>query len=525
MQGLNPDLTKKNEENTVIKNPAFRVDMPDVDIIRRGDTFYMISTTMYFMPGAPILRSKDLKNWEIVSYVFDRISDGDGHTLRNGQNAYGKAQWATSLTYHNGCYYACFVCHDLGKTFIYHSDDIESSFWERYEFDRVFHDMSFLFWEDRSYLIYGNGEIGIVELTDDLSAVKEGGRDELLFSTPKEGIGLRCEGARALVRNGFLYLFFIEWPTDGNARRREVCYRAGGPEGPFERKVILDDDMGYRNRGIAQGCLIDDEAGNWYGVFFQDHDAVGRIPFVMKVRWENDWPMIGEGGRVPKEFSVPLPEIKTAPLVTGDSLSHMENVIPPQFQWNHNPDPEAWSFTGRPGYLRLGPLGLSKDILDARNTLTVRTVTPYSSFTVEGDFSALPEGGYAGICALIETWGTLGIRKDKEGFSLVLSHYDGTKKELEASKIPGFNPASFFIKIEFNFANESGEGEDLARFFYSADKLHFTEIGSPLKLRFTLKLFTGCRLGIFAYSTNETGGMAEFRNLVFGEEPDGKTDS
>ena len=38
-------------------NPVINSDFPDPDIIRVGDTYYMASTTMYFMPGGDILRS------------------------------------------------------------------------------------------------------------------------------------------------------------------------------------------------------------------------------------------------------------------------------------------------------------------------------------------------------------------------------------------------------------------------------------------------------------------------------------
>ena len=38
-------------------NPVLKQDYPDADVIRVDDTYYMVSTTMYFMPGAVILRS------------------------------------------------------------------------------------------------------------------------------------------------------------------------------------------------------------------------------------------------------------------------------------------------------------------------------------------------------------------------------------------------------------------------------------------------------------------------------------
>ena len=92
------------------------------------------------------------------------------------------------------------------------------------EINEVFHDMSFLFWEDVPYLVYGNGDIRIVELKRDLSGVQEGGLHRLLLQTASEGMMLRCEGCRAIVRNGYIYLLFIDWPKGG--RRREVCYRS-----------------------------------------------------------------------------------------------------------------------------------------------------------------------------------------------------------------------------------------------------------------------------------------------------------
>jgi hypothetical protein len=36
-------------------NPITRLDYPDPDVIRVEDTYYMVSTTMHFMPGCEIL--------------------------------------------------------------------------------------------------------------------------------------------------------------------------------------------------------------------------------------------------------------------------------------------------------------------------------------------------------------------------------------------------------------------------------------------------------------------------------------
>lgn len=110
-----------------IRNPIIGADMPDPDLLHIGDTYYMVSTTMFYVPGAPVLKSKDLCHWEIVSYIFNVLEDNEIYRLENGRNAYGKGQWATSLTRYQDRFYACFVSHDCGKTYIFSSDNIEKA--------------------------------------------------------------------------------------------------------------------------------------------------------------------------------------------------------------------------------------------------------------------------------------------------------------------------------------------------------------------------------------------------------------
>ncbi|SDB08653.1 Beta-xylosidase [Pseudobutyrivibrio sp. YE44] len=497
-----------------VLNPLLNLDMPDMDVIKVGDIYYMVSTTMFFTPGAPILRSKDLKNWEIVSYIFDKIADNDIYELRNDKNAYGACQWATSLVERNGHFYACFVCNDLKKTFIFDTDDIEKSFWNRHVLDGIYHDMSFLFLEGRSYLVYGNGDIYITELEDDLSGIKEDGLHRLLFSTPRkdEGIMLRCEGCRAYVRNGYIYLSFIEWPAVGvdNFRRRQVCYRSRSLNKPFERKIIFDDDMGYKNRGIAQGVFVEGPDGNWYSMLFQDHGAVGRIPYLLPMKWENDWPVVGVDGMTPSELNLDIKEVKTSPLVVSDSFNHGENELPLQFQWNHNPIKEGWSFTARPGYLRLKNYQLATSIMDARNTLTERTVTPKSVFTIEGDFSGMKGGDYAGLAAFMGKYGTIGLCKCNGEFYISQQRRDKKTIRENVSSIKGFNCNHFWLRIVFDFEND-----DKAYFYYSVDGKDFVAFGEPLAMEFTLDVFVGYRIGVFSYGTKNLGGVVDFRNLVF----------
>ena len=86
-------------------NPVIFADVPDMSMVRVGDTYYMSSTTMHMSPGVPIMKSKDLINWEIVNYAYDILDNDDALTLGNGENAYGRGSWASCIRYHNGTFY------------------------------------------------------------------------------------------------------------------------------------------------------------------------------------------------------------------------------------------------------------------------------------------------------------------------------------------------------------------------------------------------------------------------------------
>ena len=83
-------------------NPVIFADVPDLSMIRVGDTYYMSSTTMHITPALPLMKSKDLINWQLVSYAYDRLGEMDELNLTNGKSTYGRGSWASSLRYHKG---------------------------------------------------------------------------------------------------------------------------------------------------------------------------------------------------------------------------------------------------------------------------------------------------------------------------------------------------------------------------------------------------------------------------------------
>ncbi|CQR57437.1 glycoside hydrolase family 43 protein [Paenibacillus riograndensis] len=489
-----------------ITNPVIWADVPDVDVIRVGPVFYMVSTSMHSMPGCPIMKSVNLKDWEIVGYVYDTFEENEAHRLEDGEGIYGSGSWAASLRHKNGTFYVCFSSNDMDQFYIYQTRDIEHGPWERSVIPGLYHDPALLLDDDgRNYVIYGNGDIRVQELTADLTAVKPGGTDQLLLEGERKDIMLRIEGCHAHKRDGYYFLFFIEWPSAGNQRRRQLCYRSRELLGPYEHRVVLDDDLGYRNNGVAQGGIVDTPDGYWYAVLFQDHGAVGRIPCVFPLTWENNWPVIGDGGKAPLSFETKLPAGEPKPLVISDEFEYTENRLALQWQWNHNPDNGLWSVTERPGYLRLRTGRIADDVLLARNTLTQRTEGPASSAETMLHVSGLSAGDRAGMVALQNGYGTVEVAAGEQGQLDVNMCINGDKGTEVVESVP-FTGERIGLRIDFNFE----DGVDEARFFYSGDGEVWHPIGQTLHMKYTLDHFMGYRIGLFNYATRQPGGYADF---------------
>lgn len=486
------------------QNPIIFADVPDVSMIRVGDTYYMSSTTMHMNPGLPIMKSKDLVNWELIGYGHTSLADIDELNLNNGESTYGRGTWASSIRYHDGIYYVSTFAQTTGKTYIYMTKDIENGPWEVKEFKPAMHDHTLFFEEDKVYMIWGGGKINMVELLPDLSGIKPQTQRILienatLPSTPKDTRGgLPAEGSQLFKVNGKYYLFNISWPPGG--MRTVIVHRADQLEGPYEGRVALQD------RGVAQGGLIDMPNGEWYAYLFQDYGAVGRIPFMVPVKWEDGWPVLGADGKVPNELDLPASKGLIPGIVNSDDFSRKkdEPALPLVWQWNHNPVDNLWSVTERKGYLRLKTGRIDGNFLQARNTLTQRTIGPTCTGSTAIETAGMKDGDFAGLSLLQKNYGLVGIRA--EGNKRVLVMINATTGDPEeVANIP-LSQKKVYLKAECDFTDK----KDIANFFYSLDGQKWLPIGTPLKMAYTIPHFMGYRFGLFNYATQSTGGYADF---------------
>ena len=506
-----PPQSGDNGDGT-FTNPVLWSDCPDPDLIRVGDDYYLVTTTMHLMPGAPIMHSKDLVNWETVSYIFDRLEETPYYSMEGG-TVYGRGQWATSLRYKDGRFFAYFTPNDQPpKGWVYSTTDPKTEKWELYSVLPHFHDASFFFDDNgKAYMVYGTGMIR--ELKPDLTGVLEGGLDMQLFERDNEENNL-LEGSRMLKKDGKYYLLMISWPRGGI--RREVCYRADRIEGPYEKKVILETPFGGLDAGVAQGTIFDTPEGDWYGIIFQDRDGLGRAPMLMPCTWIDGWPMLGdENGKVPERMEKPVQGYPVKSITRSDDFN--DAVLGLHWQWNHNPIDEAWSLTERPGYLRLKTNKVSETLYTARNTITQRMEGPQSTATVCIDLKGMKEGDVAGFSAFNSDAAILGVsmkdgaktlRLTEESARLHPRNKEVTDVKSEVIAEVPLKKDRIWLRIDADF--RPGDTRDIAKLWYSLDGRQWNRIGEDYRMRFDWqRFFMGTKFAIFNYATQEAGGHVD----------------
>ena len=484
-------------------NPIIFADVPDMAIIRVGNTYYMSSTTMHMSPGVPIMKSTDLVNWKLISYAYNTLVNNAEMNLDNGKSTYGRGSWASSLRYHNGTFYVSTFAATSGKTHIYTTNNLEKGPWKAISFSPSYHDHSLFFEDDgRVYLIYGVGKIKLVELNPDLSGVKDGTKEQVIIenaSAPAgNNINLQAEGSQLFKVKGKYYLFNITWPRGG--MRTVVIHRADKITGPYEGRLGLQD------LGVAQGGLIDTPDGTWYSYLFRDFGAVGRIPYLVPIKWVDGWPVLGNDGKVPQKLTLPASKELIPGIVASDEFKRRKKdpALPLVWQWNHNPDDELWSVKARKGYLRLTTGRVDTSFLSAKNTLTQRTIGPICSGSTMLDVSNMRDGDFAGLSLLQKNFGLVGVKIEGDTKKVIMINASGGTP-VEAQTVP-LNSKDIYFRVECNFTDK----KDIANFFYSLDGRSWIPIGTQLKMVYTLPHFMGYRFGLFNYATKKAGGYADF---------------
>ena len=327
-------------------NPILPYDYSDPDVICVGDTYLMTSSSFNNVPGLQILASKDLVHWEIVdAAIRDRLPG-----YQDGDKVLGNFVWAPSIREHDG------------RLYIFYGDPDRGIYCIRSKSITSFP----LQWESPVLVMEGKGlidpcplwdEDGRVWLCHALAGSRAGLKSVLLMAelnsnalsvkTPSRIIfdghteHPTCEGPKLYKRNGYYYIMH---PAGGVKTGWQVVQRSKNIYGPYELKVTLAQGKTAVN-GPHQGAWVETPEGdNWF-IHFQDVGAAGRIVHLQPVRWERDWPVMGDDGLPVTGYGLPdkgtknLKSEEIVPLAGKEIINHKfidefdKNKLSLDWQW------------------------------------------------------------------------------------------------------------------------------------------------------------------------------------------------
>lgn len=554
-------------------NPVIYADTPDPDIIRVGDAFYMVSTTMHMSPGCTLMKSYDLVNWKVIGYAHDQLEETDAFALKNGQNDYAKGSWAANLRYdkYEGLYYVIVTCNTTMKSYIFTSPDIEIGRWHRNEVDLCY-DPGLLFddtgTECRKYVVHPDFSLdehqGYLReiISDGKGNVTLGERKTIIpygnLENPAQG--LRAEGYHGYKVGDYYYIFMIQ---GCGAQRQEIVWRSKTLEpGSFEGRKIFAGNI--RNEdgteyipftGVAQGGIVDTQDGRWYCFLFQDYGAVGRIPVIIPMTWTEDgWPVVGNNGEnCDRFYEKPVQGYEAHGIVVSDEFDNgtsrylisdkyasdevtaglsyerlnelklagelnNELVARNEYGYNGSNLKIEWQWNHNPNNNlwslteREGYLRLTAGIL-AHNIREARNTLTQRTFGPMSSAETLVEVGKMndGDCAGIVSW------QCQYGF-VGVKQTDGKRfivmqRATRAGDADGKVIASVPLeqdKVWLKVDCDFRDKTDKAYFYYSLDGTAWYRLGDYLQMAFDWPDFVGQRFGLFYYATETLGGCVDF---------------
>jgi beta-xylosidase len=486
---------------STFSNPVLWEDLADDEVIRVGDVYYYTASNMHYSPGAPILRSYDLVNWEYAGHAIPVLDFASKYDLAGGR-AYVKGTWASTLNYResNSTFY-WLGCIEFGQTYVYTASSVEGPWQKHPAINNCYYDAGLLIDDDDTmYVAYGSTTINVAQLgADGLSEVTH---QEVYTS------GVYLEGSRFFKRGNYYYIF-VTRPASG-----QFILRSSDPFGPYEIRTVLDGlgaPTSIPGGGVPhQGGLVETQNGDWYYMAFVDAYPGGRIPVLAPVTWSADgWPSLelvnGRWGASYPYPDVPAPPREMKPHTGRDNFTG--TALAPEWEWNHNPDNSRWSLSGG---LRLQTATVTQDLYSARNTLTHRILGPSSTATIELDYSAMGNGDVAGLAMLRNSSAWIGIKKAGGATRVVMasgltmdSDWNTTSNGAEVASASATG-GTIWLRVSADIRPGANRQ---AAFSYSTDGTNFTALGSPFVLESAWQFFMGYRYAIFNYATEGLGGV------------------
>ena len=494
------------------RNPVLPMDFSDPDPIRVGEDYYLISSSFTYLPGVPVLHSRDLVHWERIGNCVTRLP-----YPRYEVPAHGCGTWAPSLRYHDGKFYAFIPLPDEG--IFYTQAENPAGPWSELKLIKQANgwiDPCPLWDEDGQVYMahaFANSRCGIkhkIQVSrldpETLEVIEDG---PIVFDgTLKQPT---AEGPKFYRRNGWYYIFI---PAGGVATGWQTILRSRNVFGPYEDRIVMHQGNTQIN-GPHQGGWITDPDGNDWFLHFQDCRALGRVVHLQPMCWVDDWPFIGleqngDGiGEPVSEWKAPRGSA-VGELAVSDRFA--QGLPGLQWQWQANPHPDLWLRPGDSDGLNL--------VCGARGTLwqqpnLLSQMLPGADFTA-GVRLSLPDAGEdakVGISVLGHRYSAVELCRRGDGYTVRLVTGsvpdlapDGdacetlvTEKPIDSNEIIVTMKVGQAERVEYGFHVPGGTMEKL---------------GGPFPV--TCATWTGARLALYARggTTQDTGRVEDLQILL-----------
>jgi beta-xylosidase len=482
-------------------NPIIFADYSDPDVIRDGDSYYLISSSFTSTPALPILRSRDLVNWTIVGHALENLPDP-----RYAEFQPGAGVWAPAIRAHAGAFYIFVPLPDEG-IYVLTAPHPEGP-WSAPRLliaGRGLIDPC-PFWDDdgQAYLVhaYARSRAGIKDrlrvrpMAPDASRLL--GEGEIVFNDPARHPTL--EGPKMYKRNGWYYILA---PAGGVTHGWQVALRSRHVYGPYEDRVVLAQGHTTVN-GPHQGALVDTPSGQWWFIHFQDAGLYGRVVHLNPVAWRDDWPIIGEAGEPVMRHAKPdLPPQRALIPQRDDDMDPTPDGRPePQWQWHANHSDDWADLRTRYGWLRLRAQPLpASGWWTAPNLLLQKMSSRSFTFETKLELGNGDAPLMAGLAVVGETSAAFVIERDNATAAprIVLRIDDRV-----AYSRPIANNGAMRLTVAVN--------DGVCRFSFRR-----VDVGSPtqpIDVPFTARAgrWVGAQIGIFAATPNQAAGGATDAN-------------
>ncbi|MFL5349677.1 MAG: family 43 glycosylhydrolase [Hyalangium sp.] len=484
-----------------ITNPILPGDYADPSVVRVGEEYWAATTSSEWAPQFPLLKSKDLLQWELVGNIFQT------------QPEWSEAHyWAPQLVVDNGRFFVLYtakkkggplcvavatapaisgpytdhgplVCQDLGS--------IDGAM-TRDENGKLF-----LVWKED-----GNSQglptpIWAQPLAEDGTRLTGEKTALIMNDVPWEG--QLVEGPDVFRHNGYFYIFYAGSGCCGKecnygvgvARSKNLL--SGWEKNPLN--PILKNNESFKCPG--HGSVVTDSLGRDYFLYhaYRVTDSVytGRQGMLDPITWGDDnWPTInsrhGPGGQV-----------LAKPQVFFDDFTSPTPVL--GWQWPVGIKPVSSIANGE---LTLAPP--AEAATDRTGGVLARS-SPSANYTVEAvlDRTGLTAGTVAGLSAFGDPDNSLGVALNGTNVELWQRQWKDGKS---TTQVPASTNAPAGPKLYLRITARQGH---LFRFSFSADGTTWSPVGDELNGDYLPPWDRGIRVALTAGGV--TGASAKFDSL------------